>query len=503
MKVLNVDNIRKGDQYTIEHEPISSINLMERAATNCVQWICENYTNNTPVSIFSGIGNNGGDGLAIARLLSQKSYNIQVYIIEYSKKYSSDFKQNLQRLKKTAVPIQILHEEDYSFNIPPNSLTIDAIFGSGLSRPISGFAAKIINTLNESMAEIISIDIASGLFADKLSLEKSPSIVKCKHTLSLAFPKLAFFLAENEAYVGQWHSIEIGIDHGYIQSVEATAYYLEEGDIKLLLKSRSKFSHKGNYGHALLVAGSSGKMGAAILSAKAALRSGLGLLTTHIPSSAVSILQTAVPESMLSIDSNAEYLSEIKDNSIYNAIGIGPGLGTTKSTQLAFKLLIQNTKNPMVIDADAINILSENKTWLAFLPKGSILTPHPKEFERLTGKSNNSLDRIEKQQNISVKYGVYIVLKGANTTISTPDGKLYINSTGNPGMATAGSGDSLTGILLALLAQSYGPESACILGVFIHGLAGDIAALKKGFEALIASDIIDNLPNAFIKISSL
>lgn len=502
MKVLTVNQIREGDAFTIANEPISSIDLMERAALQCTNWIIDNYDTKQPICIFSGPGNNGGDGLAIARMLKANSYNIKVNIVEYTKGYSFDFKINLERLKELDISINLLTEENYEIKLDKSELVIDCIFGSGLSRPISGFVANIISDINNSSLEVISIDIASGLIADKLSEEKNPIIIIPRHTLSLAFPKVAFFLPENEAYVGQWHNIDIGIHIDFQNSVKAFAYNLLKNKIKPIIKNRSKYAHKGNFGHALLIAGSYGKIGAAVIASKATLRTGLGLLTTHTPSCGVNILQTAAPEAMLSIDSNSEFFSAVPDLSAYNAIGIGPGLGTKKESQLALKLLIQNAKIPLVIDADALNILSENKTWLAFLPAGSILTPHPKEFDRLTGNSSSSLVRIEKQKDLSIKHNIFIILKGANTSISTPEGNIFFNSTGNPGMATAGSGDVLTGIVLSLMAQNYTNQSACILGTYLHGLAGDIAAMDLGFESLLASDIISYLPKAFINLQS-
>jgi len=483
MKILNIENIRKGDAFTIANEPIASLDLMERAASKCTKWIFEEYSKLNRFAIFAGIGNNGGDALAIARMLIQKAFDIEVFIVNYSDKHSDDFKINLQRLKEINVPIKFLVKEDYSFELKPDSFIIEGIFGSGLSRPADGFTADIIRKINQLNTTIISIDIASGLFADKLNEEKNPAIIHPNHTLSLAFPKLAFFLPENEIYVGQWHNIDIGILSEFTKEAKETAYIIEKNDISSILKPRSRFSHKGNYGHGLLIAGSYGKMGAAVLSSKACLRTGIGLLTTHIPSSAINILQTAVPEAMLSIDIDEKLCSEVKHIERYNAIGIGPGLGTEKPTQLALKLLLQNTSNPMVLDA-----------------KNSIITPHPKEFERIAGKSYNSLEKLEKQKAMSIKFNIYIVLKGSYTSISTPNGKLYFNSTGNPGMATAGSGDVLTGVILSLLAQDYSPEEACILGVYLHGLAGDFAAIKNGFEAMIASDIVDNLSDAFIEL---
>jgi len=497
MKILSIDNIRKGDQFTISNEPIASIDLMERASQNCVKWILEKYIQKQDFVIFVGPGNNGGDGIAIARLLKEKEHNVRVLIVEYTKSYSIDFQENLNKFKGE---IKTVSNADNSFNIENNEIIIDAIFGSGLSREINGFVGIIIDYINSLDNQVISIDIPSGLMGDKLFDTKVPKIIHANNTLSIAFPKQVFFLAEAAKYIGVWHHIDIGISEMYQQMVSAEAYFIERKDVVQMLKPRHKFSHKGTYGHALLIAGSSSKMGAAVMASKAAMRTGLGLLTTHIPKSAVDILQISSPETMLSIDKNAYYFSGIDLLSNYNAIGVGPGLGLNKESYRALKILIQNANTPMVFDADALNILSENKTWLSFLKAGSILTPHPKEFERLTGKSNNSEERIELQKQFSIKHKVIIVLKGANTSITTPDGKHFYNSTGNPGMATAGSGDVLTGIILSLLAQSYDPQTAAILGVYIHGLAGDISAIENGFESLIASDIIDNIGKSFISL---
>jgi len=366
-----------------------------------------------------------------------------------------------------------------------------------LARPITGFVGEVVSFIHNTNAIIVSIDIPSGLFADDTSISGKGTIIKADYTLSFQFPKLAFLLPENELYVGSWEVLDIGLSEEYIISEPTKNHFILKEDIKQVLKGRPKFSHKGTYGHALLIAGSYGKMGAAILASQACLRSGVGLLHTHVPKSGVNILQTASPETMISIDAEEKYFSQIPDIGLYNVIGIGPGLGKEHQSQQAMKMLIQNSPSPMVIDADALNILSENPTWLAFLPQGSILTPHPKEFQRLVGSWQNDFDRLEKQRNLAKKHGIYIVLKGAHTSICFPDGQCHFNSTGNPGMATAGSGDVLTGIITGLLASGYSSGVAATLGVYIHGLAGDIAAKKMGFEALIASDIVDNLGKAF------
>ncbi len=501
MKIFSVEKVREADSFTIKNEPILSIDLMERAATQLFNWMKNNVKSEKKIYIFVGLGNNGGDGLALGRMLANSGYLVIINIIRYSDKTSDDFQINYERLIGISgiTIVDIKNASDIP-EIEPSDVIVDAIFGSGLARPVKGFIGEIISQINNSNAVTISIDMPSGLSTDKSSLTEKGEIIKADYTLSFQFPKLAFMLPENELYVGNWEVLDIGLSHEYINSTPTKNYLIIENDITPVLKGRSKFSHKGTYGHALLIAGSYGKMGAAILASRACLRSGVGLLHSHVPKAGVQILQTASPETMISIDRYDNYFSKVPDLGLYNAIGIGPGLGMEHQSAMAMKLLIQNSICPLVIDADALNILSENPTWLAFLPQGSILTPHPKEFQRIAGGWKNDFERLDKQRALAQKHGIYVVLKGSNTSICFPDGQCYFNSTGNPGMATAGSGDVLTGIITGLLASGYSSGIAAILGVYLHGLAGDIAAKEKGMEALIASDIIDNLGIAFSRL---
>ncbi|HJN05171.1 MAG TPA: NAD(P)H-hydrate dehydratase [Bacteroidales bacterium] len=501
MKIFSVDKIREADTSTINNEPISSIDLMERASTQLFNWIKEHVTTEKKINIFCGLGNNGGDGLALGKMLANSNYQVIINIIRYSEKTSDDFQINYNRLTGiSGITIVDIKETNELQNIEPEDVVIDAIFGSGLTKPVKGVIGEIVRFINETKSITIAIDMPSGLFADKSSIIEKGEIIHADYTLSFQFPKLAFLLPENELYVGNWEVLDIGLSSDYINSTGTKNHYIIDKDIYPILKGRAKFSHKGTYGHALLIAGSYGKMGAAILASRACLRSGVGLLHTHVPKSGIQILQTASPETMISIDRYDNYFSEVPNIGQYNAIGIGPGLGMEHQSQMAMKLLIQNSTCPMVIDADALNILSENPIWLAFLPQGSILTPHPKEFERLAGKWRNDFERLDKQRNLAQKHGIYIVLKGANTSICFPDGQCYFNSTGNPGMATAGSGDVLTGIITGLLASGYSSGIASILGVYVHGLSGDLTADELGYESLIADDIIDNLGKAFNRL---
>ncbi|MFZ4463645.1 MAG: NAD(P)H-hydrate dehydratase [Bacteroidales bacterium] len=502
MKILSVEQIREADKYTIDNEPIESDQLMERAAKAVFIRMTQKLSFTHRILVFCGTGNNGGDGLALARMLHLQGFEVETFLVMFSEKLSDDCALNLKRLKE--INGTVLHEIREKVEIPAinNSfLIVDALFGSGLNKAIKGLAAEVIKMINSSDSIIISIDIPSGLKADSLTDHKKELCVKADYTLSFEFPKLAFLFPENELFVGNWEVLPIGLHPGFIQNLPVQNNLLTSEMVSKIVHKRAKFSHKGTYGHALLIAGSAGKSGAAILASLSCLHSGAGLLHTHLPKSAVIPLQVNVPEAMISCDPDEDYFSQKSDIAAFNAIGIGPGLGTEEKSAHAFKLLIQDARVPLIIDADALNILSENKTWLAFLPKNTILTPHPKEFERLFGKTGDSFERMEVQRSMSVKYGFIIVLKGAHTCISMPDGSCWFNSTGNPGMATGGSGDVLTGLILGLLAQGYSTFEASVLGVFLHGLAGDIAVSENGMESLIAGDIVRNIGKAYMKLN--
>ena len=496
MKILPVDKIREADAFTIENEPIDSVDLMERAASKVYEWFVKRCkSKEVSVKIFCGIGNNGGDGLALARMLYATNIIPQVFIVRYSDKMSRDCEINFTRLEEeTEVPMYDIFSEDDFPQIFDNDIVIDAIFGSGLNRPIEGFTAELINYLNKTNAIRIAIDIPSGLFANHQPTANSQQpIAKVDYTLTFQFPKLAFMFPEYDAFVGKWEVLDINLHKDFIDNVETLNFYTTEDVVKPILRKRSKFSHKGTYGHALLVAGSSGKTGAALLAAEACMRTGVGLLTAHLPKDALLPMQVYLPEAMTDIDKSDTHCTEIDDILPYTAIGVGPGIGKNEETVTLLKKLLQEATQPLVLDADALNIIAENPTWLSFLPDNTILTPHPKEFDRLFGKTYNSYERLELQRKMSVVHNIIIVQKGAHTAITFPNGTCFFNSTGNPGMATAGSGDVLTGMILSLLAQRYAPAEAALLGVFLHGKAGDIAAENIGMESLIARDIIRNI----------
>jgi ADP-dependent NAD(P)H-hydrate dehydratase / NAD(P)H-hydrate epimerase len=491
MKIFNVEQIRAMDAYTVAHEPIASIDLMERASQAFVRWFCNQYVNTRPVAVFCGKGNNGGDGLAIARILSSCGYDVQVFIAEYTLNATDDFRQNLFRLGNHFTPHRIHSENDLP-QLGKQVVCIDALLGSGLSRPVEGLLSIIINYLNDLPNKLVAVDIASGLYADEPN-GPSDVIVKPRYTITFQLPKLAFLLPQNAEYVGEWHAVDIGLSNAYISETATPFYFTDKSAAEKLIKPRQKFSHKGTYGHAILIAGSFGKMGAAVLSAKACLRSGVGLLTLHVPACGYEIAQISVPEAMTTVDEAEKYISKGPDLASATAIGIGPGIGQDGATAKALEKVLDQAKAPLVIDADALNILSGNRHLLYKLPENTILTPHPKEFQRLAGESGNEYERLEKARTFASKYKVIICLKGANTAVVLPNGEVHFNSTGNPGMATGGTGDVLTGIITSLLAQKYPPAEAAILGVYQHGLAGDRAAEARGQTALIASDVVEYL----------
>ena len=501
MKVFSTNKIKTIDDYTIRHEPISSIDLMERASNKLFEEFKRYFSTQKSVKIFVGPGNNGGDALVLARLLHAANYDVSVNLL--SSKLSKDAKVNLDRLQiLNGIVIKWLKIDKQLPKLSASDVVVDGILGSGISRSVEGFYAQVIQHINKSKCSVFSIDIPSGLFGEDNRQNDPETIIKATFTITFQFPKLSFFFAENAKSVGRWKIVDIGLHLSGIEELSTPYYFIDKANIQNLLRSREDFSHKGNYGHALLLAGSYGKMGASVLAAKAALHSGLGLLTVQVPHCGYSILQTSVPEAMTTID-RAEYLiSEYPDLNQFNAVGVGPGVGQKANTKEMLYNLLMEYKKPLVLDADALNILSEEKQWLNLLPENSILTPHPKEFERLTTSTNSSYERHLLQIDFAKKYNAVLVLKGAYTSITNADGICCFNSTGNAGMATAGSGDVLTGIITGLLAQKYEPTEAAILGVWLHGRAGDLYAKCNSVESLTASSIIDFIGKAYYSINN-
>ncbi len=502
MKIFTSAQIQELDKFTIEHEPIKSIDLMERAARVLTTAITERWNIQVPVVVFAGPGNNGGDALAVTRMLIDRGYDVQTYLFNITGHLSADCTENKKRLvDKKGRPLftEVTQEFDPP-RLEEGMLVVDGLFGSGLNKPLAGGFASLVKYINASKAEVVSIDMPSGLMTVDNTYNVSSNIIKATQTLTLGHLKLSFLFPENQQYIGQVRVLDIGLSKEGIAKIEANYTLLENDIAKAMLRPRNSFAHKGQMGSALIIAGSYGMAGASILATKACLRTGAGKVTVHCPKRNVPILQTAVPEAIVSIDREETTFTEGIATEDYQAIGIGPGLGTTEQTAITLIAQIRRTQCPLVIDADALNILANRRAWLQQLPKGTILTPHPKELDRIEGKCIDSYERLSKACDLAEKMQGYVVLKGHHTAICMPDGHVVFNTTGNSGMATAGSGDVLTGIITGLLAQGYDRAHACILGVYLHGLAGDLAARDLSEEGLIASDLIEYLPKAFIHL---
>ncbi len=490
MKIFSARQIREWDQFTIHHEPIQSIDLMERAAATCADWIKQHIPHNKKLIFFCGNGNNGGDGLAIARLLLKERGNIAIYVLKTDKR-SIDCEINLHRLMEMQALIHAIESADNFPEIDEDDIVIEALFGTGLSKPLEGIAQMLVQYINQALATVISIDMPAGLFADTSS--RGCTVIKATHTLSFQCPKLAFMMTENGEYTGAVTVLDIGLHKKYRDDSIADTYTIGKEFIRSAFKPRKAFSHKYSYGHALLYAGSSTMMGAAVLCAESCLRSGAGLVTAHTDAALMPIIQTALPEAIASAENEFELISKKKA-----AIGFGPGLEINETNRDLLKKILTNWEGPAVMDASGLTLLQPLLEWLP-QKKGQpvILTPHTGEFEKLFGKPNNDFEQLEGALQKAALLNCYIILKGHHTFIACPEGEAWFNTTGNSGMSTAGSGDVLTGILTGLLAQGYTPKHASILGVYLHGLAGDLAATALSEEAMIAGDITEHLGNAF------
>lgn len=501
MKIFTSAQIHELDRYTIEHEPIESINLMERAAKAITEVITSEWSNVVPVIVFAGPGNNGGDALAVARMLIEKGYNVQTYLFNISGHLSDDCAVNKLRLtdRRSKSFVEVTQEFEPP-RLEEGTLVIDGLFGSGLNKPLAGGFASLVKYINASPATVVSIDVPSGLMTEDNTFNVRANIIRADMTLTLGQRKLSFLFSENQQLIGRLKVLDIRLSQEGIEQIDADYSIAEENDIRPLLLKRNPYAHKGNMGNALIIAGCYGMAGASVLATKACLRSGAGKVTTHTPKQNSVILQISVPEAIIQFDRDETIFSEAVETEDFDALGIGPGLGTSEQTAVALISQLRRTQCPIVADADALNILSNHRAWLQQLPKGIIMTPHPKELERLEGHCNDSYERLTKARNLAERIQGYVILKGHHSALCLPDGHVIFNSTGNAGMATAGSGDVLTGIITGLLARGYKQEEACLIGMYLHGLAGDIAARELGEESVIASDIIQYLPKAFRKL---
>ncbi|MCC3155771.1 NAD(P)H-hydrate dehydratase [Hymenobacter sp. 15J16-1T3B] len=485
MKILTAAQTRQADAATINAEGIRSVALMERAATAFTDWLTARLSpaDAGDLLVLCGPGNNGGDGLVAARRLHEQGYRVRVGLLP-ADKHSADFEHNRQRL-----PAEVPVAEWGPGQLPPiepSTVVIDALFGTGLSRPLDGAAAAVVQHLNAARSRVVSIDLPSGLFADAPQPQDSP-VVEARHTVTFELPKLALLLPQNARYVGRWHALPIGLSPRFLADVEADRHLVDAALLACRLPARPTFAHKGTFGHALLLAGSKGKIGAAVLAARSCLHGGVGLLTVQVPAVGYAVLQTAVPEAMCLADACKSHLSELPELKAYNAVGMGPGIGQDDETRAVLEELLCTAQVPLVLDADALNLLGANRPLLDLLPPDTLLTPHPKEFERLTEPARDDYHRLELLRDFAGRYRCYVVLKGAYSCLAAPDGQLYFNTTGNPGLATGGTGDVLTGLCLALRADKrLSPLDAALLAVYAHGRAADLAAPHTGQAGLTA-----------------
>lgn len=498
MYILSSKQIAAADKATIKNNNISSTDLMEHAATLCFQWLHARLQGqNIKIHVFCGIGNNGGDGLVIARHLIQHGYHVNCFVVNFSDKRSPEFLENYNLLKELGHWPTVISNEDEFPQVDFEDIVIDAIFGNGLTRKPTGFTKKLIQYINSTKVFTLAIDIPSGLYTDKAVVDTN-AVLKAGHTLTFQTPKLAFLLPENKDYINTWEVIDIGLDQQFIDSLQPKHQYITKNEIIPLYQSRNKWDHKGTFGHSLIIGGSFGKIGAVTLATKAALKIGSGLVSAFLPKCGYNILQISVPEAMVEVD-NDNVLTYFNYKTNATVIGIGPGMGTAEKTVLGFEKFLKENKLPIVIDADAINILSQNKEFLHYIPKNTVLTPHPKELERLIGDWKNDYDKLQKATDFSKEHQLILVIKGAHSVVV--DGEfLYFNSTGNPALATAGSGDVLTGMITGLIAQGYEPRIAAIFGIYLHGKTADLALQSTSYETFTASTIIEYLATAILDL---
>jgi ADP-dependent NAD(P)H-hydrate dehydratase / NAD(P)H-hydrate epimerase len=493
--VLSSDQMRQAEARTIELGTTEAT-LMERAAARCVECILGTTRTTRPVLVVAGMGNNGGDGLAIARQLAAAGRPVRVWVVRHRKNASTGFEREWMRAQQAGIPMLDVPIGSAMPGFTENELIVDALLGIGLGRPVDGLVADVIAAVNASHCEVVAVDVPSGLRVDVDTVQDGQHIVRAQHTFTFETPKPALLIPDLQPFIGRLHVLPIGLDQDFMSGLNVKGWWVEASDAAALMPDRPRTGHKGTFGHAMLVAGGPGKFGAALMAVQAALRSGVGLVTGRIPAAGASLMHQQAPEALISEDP-AACLMTWPEKIPATAVAIGPGMGTEEGTGRLLKRFIQEGRAPLVLDADAINLLAINPTWGAFLPAGSILTPHPKEFDRWLGPSSNGTERLQKARDFAARQGVVVVLKGHPTAICSPNGTVVFNSTGNAGMAKGGSGDVLTGIITAIRAQGLAPVEAAVLGVYAHGAAGDLAAAAVGQDGMTPLDLIRHLPQAW------
>ncbi|WP_342646806.1 NAD(P)H-hydrate dehydratase [Mucilaginibacter sp. CSA2-8R] len=498
LPLLTAAQIREADAHTIATEAVSSIDLMERASKAWVSWFINHFQDKRQsITVYCGTGNNGGDGLAIARLLSEHGYQqLNVKIARFSEKFSDDFTTNRQRLQPLSIPVREL-PAGYQTLTENSDIIIDALLGSGLNKPLSGDFDRLVTYLNSLNKTVVAVDVPTGIFTEG-DIEEESTILKADLVITFQQPKINFLLPESGDYIMCWETVNIGLNEDFIQSLQSPYQWVEERDIKKMLIPRKRFSNKGTYGHALLIAGQAKTMGAALLCSSACVYAGAGLTTACIPESGLTALNSYQAEVMAIV--RREYELPDLELSKFTTLGIGPGLGKNEDALALLQYILNEYDKPIVVDADALNLLAAHPRLLEQLPAGSILTPHMKEFDRLFGEHKTWWQRLQTLKQKAQELNICIVLKNAYTITATPSGILYFNSSSNAAMATGGMGDVLTGIITALLAQKYSPEEACLIGVFLHGKAGDELALPNRLQVVLPGQVAARVPVSIARL---
>ena len=492
--LLTSAQMRTADEFTIINTPITSLKLMERAANAFVDaFLLDGYTTDIPIAIFCGKGDNGADGLVIARLLIAKGFSkISVNVVDFSEKQRDNFTVNLEKLKSNNIDILYINKPNQIY-VDPKAIVVDAIFGSGLNKPLAGDFELLVRVINDLGNKIYAVDVPSGFFTDG-EMSASYNGIRAFKTICFQRPKINFYFPESSAATKCFSTVNIGLSEKYLMNVATTFFLTEKKDIKKMLKPRQIFSHKGTYGHALVVAGNENTMGAALLCSTGCLGAGVGLTTACIPQSGLTALNTLLPEVMAM---PRDDYTNVENSGKFQVIAIGPGLGVSAAHSRLLGNLLSLDKS-LVIDADALNMLSNEKEWLEKIPLNSVITPHVKEFDRLFGHHDSWWARVETAKQKATELNTVIVLKNQFTFVCLPDGTTHINPTGNPAMAQGGMGDILTGIIASFIAQGYNASQSAIIGCYVHGRAGDSLA-KKSF-VVSASAVARRVPKEIKKL---
>lgn len=507
MELVTAAQMQGLDRLAIDQFKIPSLQLMEQAGKNVAEIVRENLTSkNGAVAIVVGKGNNAGDGLVVARYLKEWGIDVVLFVMAEVSELSADAAANWRQLEKDPPHIISFTTEDNirknAVHLRESALIVDAIFGTGLNAELTGKYRLAIEAINKSVKPVVAIDVPSGISAD--SGHVLGAAVRARVTVTFQLPKLGLVISPGSEYTGRLRVVDIGIPKAAISSVK-TPYHLSSPDLfRNCFASRDPNSHKGSFGHVLVVAGSSGKMGAGLLTSRGVLRCGAGLVTYALPQAAFDKYDSRFPEIMVEgiADGGRGYFDKQSAAGIAetlaqkSVVAIGPGIGTNPETKQVVLEIISKTKVPLIIDADGLNNIAGELNILGRRQAPTILTPHPGEMSHLTGATTKDVQerRLELALKLAKSANSYVVLKGHRSLVATPDGQVFINPTGNPGMATAGMGDVLTGVIAGFIAQGIPVDIAVVAAVYIHGMAGDMAAEAAGEIGLLASDVIEQLP---------